>query len=235
MFTRKELLETPELYIPLSSIKSVRNKANDPDYTRLDLKSFFMSENNKTQLARNLYSIGRKNGVNGQLEKYQKLIPLAMIEFDKRYPIQDWDTVESTSTEQQDWAEILRVVNNQFIKFCYSLLKWDQFNPFRERVEVGAHGDRRMVKMSEVTAADIPTIDVAGDVEIQRMNKHFRYNNQVPVWQRSMHNRHYDTANEGLAQRDSDRASLNNPIYAMDISNVEAVMNNWTESGWFGL
>lgn len=234
MIPFKNLLEDPENYQPLATEKGWRNRPNEVGYTNVDIFSVFVSDSNQALLANSLYQTARQNGNKASLEKFFNLIPLALDEFCKKTDISGYAMAEDTATGIVNWTDILRAVNNDFLKFCYNLLKWNTFNPFRSWVEVGDAENRRQVRMQDVLADDIPTINVWATQDTQRENKNFRYENKIPVWQWSMNTRHYDKSNEGFACGDPDRASLDNPIYGYDMKPIYKVLDNWTKSDWFG-
>ena len=199
------------------------------------MEELFNSESNQLMLARNLYNINKANGGRANLQKFIELIPKVQIEFCKENDLNKFDMSESSVTGQKDWALLLRSINNLFIKKCYNLLKWNHFVPTRESTMVGAIGNRRMKKMSELLADDIPTVDVWNDVDVDRNNNQYWLGNRIPIWRESIHRRHYDLHNEGLRENNPGRASLETPIYGYDMSTVNSTINHWDAKKWFGM
>jgi len=231
----RDLIVQPEKYQPLSSVKSVMNVENEPDFTDIHLESVFKSRPNMLMLARNLYKIHRQNGGRSSIEKFRAMTPRLAHAFSKRTNIDEYMTAEACATGFNNWVEALKAINNDFIKYCYNWIKWNHFVPTREWAEVGATGERKQVRFNQLQPDDNTTLDLWRTQEIQRMNKHFRYGNKIPVWQRTMHNRYYDRANEGLKENDPDRASLETPIYGYNMTNIHAMIDKWHNEEWFGI
>jgi hypothetical protein len=234
MISYEDLVFNPDQYNPLSSHKSVYNKANVPDFTKLDIETLFRSKPNRTMLARSLYRININNGGVSNLDKFVNLIPVAQNEFCMRNDISQYQMAEEDSDEIRDWAELLRVVNNNFTKFCYNYLKWNHFNPFRAKIDVGPLGNRTTKKYSDLLAADIPTIDIYGDYNIERNNKQFWLENKIPTWRASIHTRHLERDNDGLRNGNPDRASLEVFQRGFNMEKVESLIDKWHSKNWWG-
>jgi hypothetical protein len=234
MISYKHLLEIPQEYQPLSTNKGIRNLANKPSFTQMDMNDVFKSEANQLMLSRNLYNISKRNGGRSNLQKFVKLVPLLQQDFCKTHNLNETDMVESGVTGQKDWVLILKAINNMFIKKCYDLFRWNAFVPTRESTMVGATGNRKMKKLSELLAHDIPTVDVWEDVDQNRNNSQYWLDNKIPIWRESISRRWLDKSNEGLRDNNPDRASLENFQRGFDQSTIFSIIDNWTTSGWFG-
>ncbi len=235
MISYSELIKNPEKYSPLGSHKAVYNKETSPNFARLDVETLFRSKPNQTMLARSLYRVNINNGGVSKLEKFVELVPIAQKEFCMRNDISQYQLAEEESDELRDWAELLRVVNNDFTKFCYNYLKWNHFNPFRARIDVGPLGNRVSKKYSDLMAADIPTIDIYADYNIERNNKQYWLENKIPTWRASIHTRNFDRDNEGLRNGDPDRASLDVFQRSFNMEKVESLIDKWTSKDWWGI
>jgi hypothetical protein len=235
MISYRQLLTEPEKYQPLSSHKSVFDKANSPDYTNIKLEPLFLSGPNKTLLARSLYRVSRNNGGSSPLDKFVKLIPIAQIEFCKRTDVNQYEMAEQQSTAIRDWAELLRCLNNDFMKFCYNLLKWNHFNPFRERTLVGPSDKRKSKKFTELLAADIPTIDVYADYNIEMRNSNHWLDNKIPAWREKIQKRNLDREGGGLRNGNPERASLEVFQRGFDMTTVDSLIDKWQSKDWFGI
>jgi len=235
MISHRELVYRPERYQPLSSVKSVNNLANEPDFTNVDINALFTSRPNIDMLTSNLYKVARQNGSRSNIHKFKKMVPILAMQFKTANNLREYETAEAEATGMNNWVEVLKTVNNQFMKYCYRRLKWNHFVPTREWAEVGPAGDRKQKRFQELTAADAPALDFWRQQETQRMNKHFRYGNKIPFWQTSMHTRHFERDNGGLAHDDPDRASLDTPVYGYDMENVKSTIDKWQKEDWFGM
>jgi hypothetical protein len=235
MITQKQLLFEPENFEPLGSVKSVLNYPSFPSFVNVDIVELFLSTPNMQLMSESLYKIHRQNGGTTTLHKMSALTPLLAQKFVKRNDIKQYIPVDIEATEQIDWVEILKTVNNNFAKFCYDYMSWNAFNPYRSWIECGPTEDRKQKRMQDLTAADIPTLDLWRTQEVQRINSAFRFNNSIPFWQYTMNTRFYDKSNEGLRNDTADRASLDVPIYGYDMSEIHNLTDKWMKEEWFGI
>jgi hypothetical protein len=235
MISYKDLIYNPEKYQPLSSHKSVFNKESEPNFANVDLEVLFRSNANQISLTKSLFKTSRHNGCKASIDKFAKLIPVAQIKFCQRYDISQYEMAEQQASEERDWAELLRVVNNDFLKFCYNLLQWNSFNPFRERTMVGPSDNRRSKKFNELLAHDIPTIDVYADVNIERKNSQYWLENKFPTWRAHQNVRHFDYDGGGYRNGDRNRASLETIDRGFDMTTVNGLLDKWHSKDWFGL
>jgi hypothetical protein len=235
MFTRNDLLNHPEKYQPLGSVKAIMNKACEVDFTDIDLNAVFKSQSNIIYMSNKLYKVYRQNGGRSTIEKIRSLISKLAYDFSIKNNLNSYQVSEIGATGINNWVESLKTINNQFTKHCYNWFKWNNFVPTREWVEVGPINDRKQVRFNEIQAPDKQTIDVWEKQEIQLINSHFRHNNKIPFWQKTMNTRHYDRGNEGLQENDSDRSSLDTPIYGYNMKPIYSAMNKWQSEDWFGV
>jgi hypothetical protein len=235
MISYRDLIERPEEYQPLSSHKSIFNKESDRPYTNVNLESMFKSLRNRQFLIDSLYATSQRNGGRASIDKFTKLIPVAQRTFCQRNDISKYEMAEQQASEERDWAELVRVINNDFLKFCYNLLQWNKFNPFRERAMVGASDNRHSKKYSELLAHDIGTIDVYADVQIERKNSQYWLENKFPVWRTHQNVRHFDYDGGGYRNGDRDRASLETIDRGFDMTTVNSLIDKWQSKDWFGL
>jgi hypothetical protein len=233
MISQRDLLERPEEYEPLSSVKSIRNK--ETKMPKINMVNLFVSEENRNLLKRNLYRISQSNGSNNSKEYIIKLVESKIPAYLRSHDINKYRMAEYQALGFNDYAILLRHINIEFIKFCYSGLKWNQFNPFREYVEVGPTDDRRQVKFSDVMPQDIPTINVWAIQDVAVSSSKLRHGNNIPYFQAHMHQRHYDNANEGFKAQSANESSLEAPIYKYDMKPIHDTLGSWTKKGWFGL
>ena len=233
MISEQDLLDRPDEYEPLGSVKSIRNRA--AKMPKIDLVRLFTSEKNIILLKRNLYRISQSNGSNDSKMYISELVDYNLYKYLDEHDISNYKLAEYQAVEFDDYVSLLRYINIEFLKFCYGDLKWNQFNPFREYIEVGPVDARRQVKYSEVTAADIPTINIWATQETAISCNKFRHHNAVPYYQAHMHQRHYDRSNEGLKTQSANESSLEAPIYGYDMVPIHKLLNSWTKDGWFGL
>lgn len=229
-----DLIFHPDEYQPLGSVKSVKNLLTPISIN--DLRTQFLNQDNIIMLINNLYKIYCQNGGQLTMINFAPVIKKAIHEFSQITDFDNYMTVESQAFGFNNYVEALKTLNNDFIKYAYDhVLKWNRFVPTRSWAEVGPVDDRREVRFNKMLADDKTTLDLWRTQEVQRMNRHFRFNNAIPFWQRTMHNRHYDRSNEGLHANNPDRASLNTPMRPdYDMSNIHQLIDKWTQDDWFG-
>jgi len=219
----------------INSLKALNNIPTEPDFANVNIVALFMSKSNMSLLSHNLYKIARQNGDRNEYERFAYAIPLLAKKFQINNNLFDYTTAESEAIKMNNWVEVLKTINNDFMKYCYKYIKWNQFVPTREWAEVGSRNDRKQKRFQYFNSEDAKTLDLWRNQETQIMNKHFRYENKIPFWQVTMHTRHYDRSNEGLMYDDPERASLENPIYGYDMTAINSTLNNWKSSEWFGM
>jgi hypothetical protein len=130
-------------------------------------------------------------------------------------------------------VEALRAINQDFKNECYKYFKWNAFNPFQTKFEVGPHEKRVLKKGFALDHTDHGTLDVWREQFTQTLNRQFRYENKIPIWQTSVHTRYYDTANEGLKQKNKCDSSLETPVYGYDMSDIYAGIDKYKSEDWY--
>ena len=232
MLSKQDLLYNPQNVQPLGSRKGVLNK---PTNVELDIKQVFLSAKNTNLLLTGLYDIYTQNGGKSPRSKFEELITLLQRQFVKENNLYAYNTVESQATGFNNYAEVLRTINNDFTKTVYKYFKWNLYNPFKDDIEVGPNDDRKKIKSAEIMPEDFGTLDVWREQFTQSLNRQYRNNNNIPVYEKGIHMRYYDRANEGLRDNDPDRASLETPIYGYDMSNINRDTDNYKSEGWYSM
>ncbi len=228
-----DLLLDPQNFQPLSSVRAVKNEALG---LSVDMYKLFLSESNIRQIAQSLYRISQNNSDGRPIEFFYRITPKMMNLFSKQKNLYDYQMAEASEGGNINWVETVKAINYDFMKECLNTFHWNNYNPFRDTyLTVGDSDNRKKKRACDLMADDYGTIDVYGVTDINRENKHFRYNNTIPFWQRTMNIRHYDRGNEGLRYNDPDEASRDSHIRGYDMSNINATLNNWQKSTWFGL
>ena len=231
----QDLLGRPEKVQPLGSKKGVRNLENKHAFIELDMEEVFLSGGNLTMIARNMHKISKQNGGKASITKWKHLVAKLALIYVSENNLNEHKTVEYQSTGFSNHAELLKTFNADFMRTrCYNHIRWNNLVPTRAYAEVGVTGKKVKKKYHELTAEDIPTLDFWREQETQIMNKQFRYGNKIPIWQTSMHTRHYDRGNDGLKHRDQDRASLDVPVRGYKMDNIYDALDKWKSDDWFG-
>lgn len=234
MISQKALLFDSDKYHPLGSLKSVFNVPSEQDFVSVNMVRVFLCDRNMSLMSKSLHNIHLNNGGKSPIAKFNKLVPLLAKQFISTRDLSQYQSVEYESTGFNNHVDLLKSINSEFQKYCYSYLRWNAFVPTRAWTEVGPSDDRKQKRMSELTADDIPTIDIWQQQEISVMSKFFRDNNRIPIHQHRMHTRHYDRGNDGL-KAEPDRASLDNFQRGFKMDSIYAGLDKWTNDGWFGM
>lgn len=231
MLSLDDLLLNPDDVQPLTTVKGLLNRpTHEPD---VDIVAVFKSDNNQLLLANSLYHLYKNHiGGKGRLNDFIILVGVKIDEFCQTTDIGSYTTIEYQATGYNNWVEVLRAVNNEFLKYVSGSFQWNVFNPYREWIEVGASGERKQKKMSEILAEDIPTIDLHATQDTQVSGKKYRENNQIPLWRQTLGIRHYDRDNDGLQYQDPGRASLEVPTRGFDMGNIHTLIDNWKADSW---
>lgn len=234
MIPYKDFILNPEKYKPLGSVKSILNKQSENTFDTVDIKKLFNSSSNISKMTLKLYEVYLQNGGKDIYDKFSNNIIYLSKTFSNENNLYNFKYVDSTN--QNNWVEILKFINNKFTKYCYNWFKWNSFVPTRDVVEVGTYDNRKKKHFFELMADDIPTLNYWRKQEVYRVNNMFRYNNEIPFWQKTMNTRYYDKSNEGFRNGDSDRASLENPVYdRYNMSNMNDLLDSWNKGDWFGI
>lgn len=232
MLSKADLLFNPQNVQPLGSRKGVLNK---PTIVPLDIKEIFLSNKNTNLLLYGLYDVYTQNGGKSSQLKFEQLLRLLQRKFVKKNDLYSYCSAEWQATGYNNYVEALKAINNDFTKDTYKYFKWNLYNPFKDDIEVGPSDDRRKIKSAEIMPEDFGTLDLWREQFSQVLNRQFRNGNRIPVHQTSIHTRNYDRGNEGLRDGNSDRASLETPIYGYDMDRVKLQIDNYKSDSWYGL
>jgi len=232
MLTVQDLIEQPHMVQPLGTRKGLSNK---PTHLNIDVKNTFISRENVDMLACNLFKIYQQNGGSKSKQEFKQFMPILINVFLKKTDLSAYRTAEADTVGFNDYTTVLRAINNDFIKMCYNYFKWNTYNPFQNDIEVGPVENRVLKKSYEITPEDHGTLDLWREQFIQISNNKFRDNNKIPFYRTGMFTRNYDRRNEGFVHNDSDRASLDTPIYGYDMSHLKKGLCNYKAEEWYGM
>lgn len=233
MLSKKDLLYNSDNVQPLGSRKGVLNK---PSNLVVDVAALFISSKNTNTLLNNLTDVYRQNGGKACQSKFNYVIELLIKKFISERNLYSYCTVEWQSTGYNNYYEALMAINDDFTKYVYNYFQWNIYNPYKDLIEVGPNDNRRKISSAQIQYEDFGTLDVWRKEQTTVFNRQFRDNNKIPAYRTSLHSRNYDRHNiEGLTHGDSDRASLEAPIYGYDMSNIHADITNYKEEGWFSM
>lgn len=235
MLSREDLMRRPQRRQPLGSIKGTVDTLSEKPFARVDMNDLFLSKANGQLLVDTFFRYHRDQGGRSKKSVVKRFILSLMKSFCGGQDLNRYVTTDSQATRQVNWVEVLKTVNGIFLGQAKNHIAHNAMVPTRQMTMVGPSGRRVMKKYSELTAADIPTVNVWAPQEVRRVDSQFRYGNSIPVWQRSMHARHYDRGNEGLRHDDSARSSLETPVYGYEMGDIHALHNRWDDTEWFGL
>jgi hypothetical protein len=232
MLTVQDLIDKPDMVQPLGTRKGLSNK---PTHLNIDIKSTFISTENTNMLSSNLFKIYQQNGGMQLENNFKRLVPILMDKFLKKTDIMAYRTAEADAVGFNDYTTILRAINYDFIKMCYNYFKWNTYNPFQHDIEVGPVENRVLKKSYEMTPEDHGTLDLWREQFIQLSNNKFRDNNKIPFYRTGMFTRNYDRENEGLLHGNSDRASLDTPIYGYDMVHLKNGLCTYKSEEWYDM
>lgn len=211
---------------PFGSVKSINNyPTDDPE---VNLTDEFLDALNVIKLTKDIFAVYQYNGGKSTLTKFEKLIPKLMKKFAQEHNLELYQSVEDGTTGNHNWPEALNAINYDFTKYVCKFFKWNKLIPTRGFVNVGSFGNERKIRSYNLQAEDIPTLDVWREQQIVIMNKQFRNNNEIPIWQKSIHTRNYD---RNIFETNSkDCIVRGNPV-----PSISPVVEKWHSSEWFGL
>lgn len=219
----KKLLKSFNDYSRPSVYCNISNKdsMNIPTTIQLDELSnsdIFLSEKNIHYMTYFIISMNKKNMTKTNPQSIKIMVPKMM---------HDWSINENLNDYEYIYDNILlRVafINKRFIKefeWIYDGSNKLSMNVFRvsNTVTVDDKGNEETKKYSEMTAQDYANMDVWKSNQEYTHDKRSRYNNEIPIWQKSMNVRKYETESEGLHTLDPDRASLNTQVRGYNMNN----------------
>ena len=201
---------------PYNTYKEWSNKES-PYKARNSTTSMFMSERNVGFIASQVYDFAFQNNFQfpraaQSFDAITNEVRDSMARWAKKVKLDQWKPAY-----EYDTASNLDFANNKFMdqnKYLYQQgATQNDINVFRGSARFAsydAQGNPHVVekKFKDLMPEDIRNLDVWRPVHIGRNNADFRYNNQIPPWQRTMNIRPYDYQQEGLAMLDPDRASV---------------------------
>jgi hypothetical protein len=178
----------------------------------------FLSKKNIQYMTYYMLSMNKKNMTKTDPYELRTLVPKIMSE---------WYIDKNLNEYEYVYDDILlriSFINKQFIKDCewiYTRSNKLSMNVFRESksITVDAYGNEETKKYSDMNAKDFANMDVWKSNQVYTYNKINRYNNKIPIWQKSMNIRHYEKESEGLHTLDPQRASLNTHSRGYNMTN----------------
>lgn len=205
------------------SSKTQRNRPTDI-YDRSPLHSF-MTVSNQMYITKQIYQLHRSNSGFLNYLHFKTILPEKM-----------WKWITKFNIPRTSYnMDTLVYLNKTFIKQHSDLYEFkarDEIevlvdtNVYKNETTIGYCDDDYDIhttkkKYSDLMAADYGSIDVWKPISTEVTNADLRMRNQVPIWQKSMNKRHYDSANQGYHST-SERASLNTPVsgYGNDFSQL---------------
>jgi hypothetical protein len=228
-------------YIKIHDVNTFHKSANVSDYCTISVKEernqpkkntfpstnrqIFLSEKNVFGVVYYMISLTLKNRTNAEnnhfnkyLLKLQKLIPDMMINWANK------QNINKFTHASDDFIMTLKFLNKKFIithSHLYHIENNSDLNVFHTTGRItDVCNNEFMKKYDKMLAADYHTVDTWQPLNIFIDNTQNRYNNKIPVWQRSMNTRQLDKSNDGLHSAYSDRASLNTQTRGYNMDNI---------------
>lgn len=93
-------------------------------------------------------------------------------------------------------------------------------NVYKQCATIRTREGLKTVPYEYMGVEDMKNLDVWSKTTVDTNSSKYRYNNTIPIWQKSMNTRHYDRSNEGFHHSNSTRASLGAPIYGYNMSAI---------------
>lgn len=208
------------------SKKYLTNRVSTNPFTDVDLNKLFFLPSNLHRLHHDFNRIAHSNG--NKCRDYDFIVQCA-----EQFAAKDLNKYKMAEegTSIINWVETLKAINQDFMKYLYTYIKWNSFLPTRMWLNVNDVQKKAHCLLTE----DYNELDVWRNQEVKRVNSMFRYNNMIPPWQYTMHIRHPDKSNEGFHHDDYRRASLETPLYSYDMSTIHKTLDKWEDVEWFGM
>jgi hypothetical protein len=205
-------------YCPISH----KEKMNPPDTNYLDGMSntdIFLSKKNIHYMTYFLVAMCKKNMTGTNPGELAPLVPTMMIEWSKKNTLDDFEYI------YDDILLTLEFLNKKFITnhaCVYGKNDNSSINVFRAKgaITVDECGNEETKKYSEMTAENYKNMDVWQDTQEYTYDKRNRYDNSIPIWQRSMNIRQYEHVFDGLHTSNPTRASLDTQLRGYNMSNI---------------
>lgn len=200
---------------------------------KLKLKSNysqFMSIKNQLYLSKNIYLLHKNNHGLMNYLYFREHVPYRMNSWSISRDINNFKTRNLTDIDILNFINRMFINENRDLHIMESgmndLYHIPNNNVFRIRVNIGHHMDNNgniigeQKKLDELLASDIVSRDVWSEDTTHGANDNFRYNNEIPIWQTSIHSRNYDRSNEGFQAGDVKNASLTNPVRGYNMEDI---------------
>lgn len=218
MSTFKEYIKLRDVDSSLYCPISVKDEKNTPVINYFDTATntdLFLSKKNIYNVARYILSINKITTPCNTLATMNNRISRLMKKWSISENLNDFEYVYN------DPSIILSFLNKVFLTKHEYLINKKNSNVFRVNDVVSDQcGISKLKKYEEMTADEYKTLDIWKSQQLYTNNKRYRYENKIPIWQKSMNIRHYDKNNDGLHSADSNRSSLNTQIRGYDMSNI---------------
>jgi hypothetical protein len=214
------------------STKNYNNRpVNVNDITVFDTTNskLFLSRVNCKQLIINLHNKHTRNEGNICLKTFTRIVLDKMSQWSNSKNIDDYE-----SLTPNQWEQTLNFINKQFIKeheFLFQSVHVDinsaDINVYKTVRKVGLMNNSDKKQYKDMTPDDYKTLDVWSEQTSSVQNKQYRYGNKIPMWQKSMNNRHYDRENEGFHAHNSNQASLGTHIRGFNMEHIYETINKY--------
>jgi hypothetical protein len=195
---------------------------------------YFMEISNQIYLTKKIYLLHKSNHGLMDYLYFKDVVPKIM---------KDWaikNNINNIKSLKESYNE-LYYINKLFINsngYLYNinsglnnLRHLPNINVYRSKITLGYSVEDNGEIASEtklykdMLASDIVNIDVWEKQTDEVSYDNFRYKNQIPIWQKTMQNRHYDRDNEGYQTDDPERASLNNQVHGYNMDAIKKLSN----------
>ena len=219
---------------------SIKQKNNQPYF--LPVKSnyvLFMCQNNQKYLSKKIYLLHKTN--HGQMGYF--FFKINVFKRMKRWANLNDINNFSHMVNINLPGDILYYINQKFINDNIDLfeingglnniIRLPNENPYKSKIDIGHYVNEmgevvsEKKKYEDMLTEDIRNLDVWQKETVYLNDDVYRYKNKMPEWQTSMHKRHYDRTNEGLAHIESDRASLDNQIHGYNMAPIWAASESY--------
>jgi hypothetical protein len=188
----------------------------------------FLQIKNQIHLIKEIYQLHKSNHGKLTYLDIRKKVPDNMVKWSSKNNLEELDFIMHDSEsfeifEHYQEPAVINYINKLFIndsKFLYQSVSLSKSNTpidnvFRSSADIGyfMNDDNKIVtinkKFTDFTAEDFQNLDVWKEKTVESNTSNYRYGNKIPVWQKSMNSRHYDSNNEGL-RNDIEKSSLHN-------------------------
>lgn len=223
------------------SVRYMKNKPSCDPFELISMYDIFMSKDNLIRQLQNIKSLYYAECEEQGLDEFLKYVPKYMKTFAERANLRNPDSYKLSQEcgGKQDVLNRFRAVNRDFIRYVTTLIPANRYIPQRQYAQVGAineyEDNSKKVKMLNMMAEDFKSLDVWRQTEVQTHGYSYRYKNEIPPWQTSLHARHYDRSNEGLHANEPDRASLQAPPRGFNMRDIYLGMENYNMPEWYSM